>query len=41
MAEYGCLVQNTNVKNDESESAKKFPYRILNDLAKKLKAAEV
>ena len=31
------LMQNTNVKNENSE---KFPYKILNDLAKKLKAAE-
>jgi len=37
MADCSSLVQ--NVKNDENV-AQKFPYRILNDLAKKLKAAE-
>ena len=39
MADSGSLVQNTCVKNNEDIKTK-FPYKILNDLATKLKAAE-
>ena len=38
MADYSSLVQNDYVKNNEN--VEKFPYKILNDLATKLKAAE-
>ena len=38
MADYSSLVQNDYVKNNEN--VEKFPYKILNDLAAKLKAAE-
>ena len=38
MAYYSSFVQNATVKNDENVD--KFPYRILNDLSKKLKVAE-
>ena len=38
MANDSSLVQNATVKNDENVD--KFPYRILNDLSKKLKVAE-
>ena len=37
MANCSSLVQNIIVKD---ENVKKFPYRIFNDLSKKLKAAE-
>ena len=40
MAESSFLVQNAHVKNDDEMAVKKFPYKILNDLAMKLKAAE-
>ena len=39
MDDSGSLVRNTCVKNDE-DTKTKFPYKILNDLATKLKAAE-
>ena len=39
MANSSSLVQNVKAKNDDNVT-KKFPYKILNDLAKKLKAAE-
>ena len=39
MADSSSLVQNVKAKNDENVT-EKFPYKILNDLAKKLKAAE-
>ena len=39
MAVASSLVQNTFVKNHENTETK-FPYRILNDLSKKLKVAE-
>ena len=38
MANYSFLGQNANVKKDENVEI--FPYRILNDLSKKLKAAQ-
>ena len=38
MADDSSLVQNATVKDDENVD--KFPYRILNDLSKKLKVAE-
>ena len=38
MANYSSLGQNANVKKDENVVM--FPYRILNDLSKKLKTAE-
>ena len=39
MAGNSSLVQNTFVQQDE-DTEMKFPYRILNDLSKKLKVAE-
>ena len=39
MAGNSSLVQNTFVQQDE-DAEMKFPYRILNDLSKKLKVAE-
>ena len=39
MADCSSLVQNVKVENGVNV-AEKFPYKILNDLAKKLKAAE-
>ena len=39
MADCSPLVENVKVNNDKNV-AEKFPYKILNDLAKKLKAAE-
>ena len=39
MAVASPLVQNANVKNEDD--IEKFPYRIFNDLSKKLKDAEV
>ena len=38
MANDSSLVQNATVKNDENVD--KFPYRIFNDLSKKLNVAE-
>ena len=38
MANCSSLVQNINVKKEEN--VEKFPYRIFNDLSKKLKVAE-
>ena len=38
MANYNSSVQNFNAKNDEN--VERFPYRVLNDLSKKLKVAE-
>ena len=40
MVDCSSLVENVKVKNDEN-IVEKFPYRILNDLSKKLKNAEV
>ena len=39
MADCSSLVGNVKVRNN-ANIAEKFPYKILNDLAKKLKAAE-
>ena len=39
MANCNSLLQNVKVKKEENV-AEKFPYRILNDLSKKLKVAE-
>ena len=39
MADCSSLLQNVKVKKEEN-FAEKFPYRVLNDLSKKLKAAE-
>ena len=38
MANYNSSVQKFNAKNDEN--VERFPYRVLNDLSKKLKVAE-
>ena len=40
MAIYSSLVQKADVKHENNKDVKKFPYKILNDMAKKLKAAE-
>ena len=40
MANYSFSVQKADVKHENNEDVKKFPYKILNDMAKKLKAAE-
>ena len=39
-ADCSSLLQNVKVKKEENV-AEKFPYKILNDLAKKLKVARI